>query len=358
MKQRWKRWLLVGLGCMGACAAPLAPAAAEPQGQVGRLSRGTARRKDSALAPIGAANVARVRKLWEVAAGGRGRAVAVSRTLRQVAFASDPPARLYDLRSGREVARVAACADIIRGGLAFVRGKLLVVCSNGVQLFKGTQLSTQKVPVHSSRITAAHAVGNWLALGHYDGFIRIYSLADQPTIEIPVPGPPIDVKSVALTRDGLRVAVAWIQGSIWWWNTAEPGAPHPLVRHTHESDAIAFSPDGNLLAEEGEPRFTTLWDFANQVASPTPAAKPTDTTPPLKKARLRNGAWVKRILFTHDSRWLVRGGSDGLELAELGGPRRVALDTRGDVEDVGIDENGARLAAVDRDGRLTLWGAR
>ena len=42
-----------------------------------------------------------------------------------------------------------------------------------------------------------------------------------------------------------------------------------------------------------------------------------------------NGTWVKRILFTRDDRWLVRGGSDGLEIAEISGPRRVACSRSG-----------------------------
>ena len=76
------------------------------------------------------------------------------------------------------------------------------------------------------------------------------------------------------------------------------------------------------------------------------------------KRKIRNGAWLKRIRFTSDAKWLVRGGSDGLELAQIDGPRRVVLDTRGAVEDVALDEHGATIAAVDRDGRLTVWAPR
>ncbi len=151
------------------------------------------------------------------------------------------------------------------------------------------------------------------------------------------------MKSLALTKDGKRLAVAWVQGSIWWWDVVDPATPHTLVRHERESDALAFSGDGALFAEEGTELFTTVWSFA---------------ATPVARGALKNGAWIKRLLFTRDASWLVRGGSDGLELAEIDGPRRVALDTRDAVEDAAFDEQGASLGAIDRSGRLTYWSVR
>jgi hypothetical protein len=112
------------------------------------------------------------------------------------------------------------------------------------------------------------------------------------------------------------------------------------VRHDSESDALAWSRDGALLAEEGAKHQTTIWSFQDG---------------PKESVKIKNGPWVKDILFSHDGKWLVRAGSEGLELAELGGPRRLALDTRAAVEDAALDERGAILAAADRDGRLTVW---
>jgi WD40 repeat protein len=290
---------------------------------------------------LGAGTFGRVRKLWDAAVGGRARAVAVSSRLGRVAYSSGNGVVLYELSGGRQLATVAAPTDVVRGGLAFAEGMLVVVTEQSVQAFQGTRPVKLPVRIHESRITAAHLSFPRLAAGHNDGVIRIYGLDGSSTVEIPVPGPPIDSKSLALTRDGTRVAVAWIQGSVWWWDLARPGEFHDLVRHKSESDSLAFSDDGQLLAEEGETNYTTVW---NTRGTPAPLYK------------LRNGAWVKRMFFTRDAKWLVRGGSDGLELCEVAGPRRVALDTRGAVEDIGLDEQGALLVAADRDGRLTVWG--
>jgi len=330
-----------------ACAAgnAPAPAAAQPRASAAPPAhRASARGVGRRSSPIGEENVSRLQRRWEVAAGGFGRAVAVSHKQRTVAYSAGALIRLYDVRSGKPVGTIRTCDDLIRGGMSFEQGKLFVVCESGVRIYEGTKPSTQKLPIHTSRVTAAAYAWPNLALGHHDGVVRIYGLDGSATVEVPVPGPPIDVKSLALTRDGTRLAVAWIQGSIWWWDTRQPGTPHKLVRNDNESDSVAFNQDGSLFAEEGRTNFTTIWRFTSE--------------PALRHAELKNGDWVKRILFTRDSKWLVRGGSDGLEAAEIAGPRRVLLDARSNVEDVAMDEDGATVAAADRDGRLTYFALR
>lgn len=324
----------MALGALSiACAGVSPPASAEPR-QAGKPK--------AARAPgaIGADTATRVQKAWEAAGGGYGRAVAISSKLSRVAFASKDSIEVYDLANGKHLATPAKCNSTVHTGLAFHAGRLFVVCENGVVSVEAKKLAENKpFPIASSRVSAASFQGSRLVLGHRDGVVRVYDLDAGTKVEVPIPGPPIDVKSFALTADGSRLAVAWVQGSIWWWDTQKPSEPHDLVRHETECDALAFSPAG-LLAEEGAKNSTTVWELGN---------------PPSEKGKVRNGDWVKRIHFTRDGKWLVRGGSDGLELAEIAGPKRVALDTRSPVEDVALDELGMRAAAVDRTGRLTVW---
>jgi hypothetical protein len=324
----------IALGALSiACAGSSPVASAEPR-QGGKTN---APRAPSA---IGADTAARVKKAWESAAGGYGRAVAISTKLSRVAFASRDSIEVYDLANGKHLATPAKCNAVVHTGLGFHAGRLFVVCENGVVSVEAKKLAENKpFKVAPSRISAASFQGSRLVLGHRDGVIRVYDLDTGTSIEVPVPGPPIDVKSFALSADGSRLAVAWVQGSIWWWDTQKPLEPHDLVRHETECDALAFSSNG-FLAEEGAKNSTTVWELS---------------APPSEKGKVRNGDWVKRIHFTRDAKWLVRGGSDGLELAEIAGPKRIALDTRGPVEDVALDEQGTRLAAVDRTGRLTVW---
>lgn len=312
------------------------PAVAEP--------RPTAPVVKRASAVIDGKSAERVKLAWEAASGGYARAVAVSRTLGRVAFASRTHVALYELDSGKPLGRSEPCAEVVHTGLGFVRGRLHVVCDDRVVSFATKQLTAIEAPkVHESRSTAAVFRGHFLALGHRDGVIRVYDLHSGARREIVVPGPPIDVKSLALTSDGRRVAVAWVQGSVWWWDVTAPDQPHQLVRHDSESDALAFSQGGARLAEEGARNTTTLWELSE---------------PPKVVAQLKNGDWIKQLEFTRDDQWLARGGSDGLELAEVGGPRRVVLEAQGRVEDLALDESGSVLVAGDRDGRLTVWMTR
>ena len=338
--------LLLGLAvgivaCAGRASSPASAAPAQPPAAL-LPTRVLARAQTPA--PVGATNAARVKKRWEAAAGGFGRAVAVSQQRRQVAYSNGEEVLLYDLRQGQRQRAVSeACKQVVRGGLAYAGHRLLIVCEGAAQVVSGPGAPARELPIAASPVTAVSFSGEWIAIGHHDGVVRVYSATGGDPVEVPVPGPPIDVKSLALSPDGRRVAVAWVQGSIWWWDLAAPSDPHPLVRHPSESDAIAFSASGDFLAEEGATKTTTVWSFAGA---------------PREAHKIQNGAWVKSLHFTRDGKWLVRGGSDGLELAEIAGPQRVALDTRGAVEDVALDEDGATIAAVDRDGRLTVWAAR
>ncbi|MCA9593412.1 MAG: WD40 repeat domain-containing protein [Myxococcales bacterium] len=336
---RWskKGALVLGVLALACGAAAPPPAAAKP-----RAARAPAAHR--ARPAIGAATADRVKLSWEAAAGGYGRAVAVSSRLGRVAFANRDTVRVYDLGSGKRVGDVRRCQEIVHTGLGFVDSRLVIVCEDGVSVVSADKLGKLPSPKTApARVTAAAFAGKHLALGHHDGVVRILDLAGGAGAEIVVPGPPVDVKSLALSPDGNKVAVAWTQGSIWWWNVSEPEAFHKLVRHESEADAVAFDASGSVLAEEGAKNTTTLWSFGD---------------PPKETAHLKNGDWVKQIRFTPDGKWLARGGSDGLELAEIAGPKRVALDTRGAVEDVAFDEQSGVLAAADRDGRLTVWAVR
>jgi len=332
-------FLLPWLASAG-CGVPRTPAdapvevAANASAPLGRVS----------LQPISARTAESVKLRWEAVPGGFARAVAVTSSLGRVVYSSDRGSFVFDVRTGKAAGELDACDDVVRGGSFFYAGKLLVVCRDAVEFHSATDLKQQgQLQVNEAPITAAALAGSRLALAHRDGVVRVHDLASSKLIEVLVPGPPIDVKSLALDAATDRLAVAWVQGSIWWWKLSEPTVFHDLVRNENESDSLAFAPDGTL-AEEGRQGFTTLWRFGTGGGE--------------KRGEIQNGAWVKRFLFTRDSSWVVRGGSDGVDLAEVNGSRRLVLDTAGQVEDLAMDESGALIASADRAGRLMLFAPR
>ncbi|MEZ4372959.1 MAG: WD40 repeat domain-containing protein [Polyangiaceae bacterium] len=286
----------------------------------------------------------RIKLRWQEDIGGRGVAVAVERKSARVAAAVEgSPVKLYDYWSGKSAGVSATCTDVLRGGVYLLDGKLIVVCANRLEQYQVQGMKELPAPdLADSRATAVTLAWPWLAVGHHDGVIRLYNLKDDKRLEIAVPGPPIDVKSLALSKDGSTLAVAWVQGSIWWWKVAEPELPHPLTRYESESDALTFDSTGQWLAEEGEKALTSIWSFEGE---------------PNRRYQRKHGAWIKRMYFTRDGKWLLRGGSHGVDLVEVAGEHALSL-TAGLVEDVALDPDQTSVAAVDRKGRLSLWLSR
>src|SRR5688572_4024830 len=115
--------------------------------------------------PIGGRTAETVKLRWEAVPGGFARAVAVTSGLGRVVYNSDKGTSVFDVRTGKATGKLDTCEDVIRGGLLFHAGKLLVVCRDGVQLhsvMEAKQLG--KLETNSAAITAAAWAGSRLAL--------------------------------------------------------------------------------------------------------------------------------------------------------------------------------------------------
>ncbi|MCA9646492.1 MAG: WD40 repeat domain-containing protein, partial [Myxococcales bacterium] len=325
----------IALACVG-CGASSAPAHEPNTPNIESAGKSA---HPIALALDGA-HPERIKLRWQEEIGGRGVAVAVERkSARVAAVVEGSPVKLYDYWSGKSAGVSATCTDVLRGGVYLLDGKLIVVCASRLELYQVKGMKELPAPtLAESPATAATLVWPWLAVGHHDGVIRLYNLQDDKRLEIAVPGPPIDVKSLALSKDGSTLAVAWVQGSIWWWKVSEPEVPHPLTRYESESDALTFDSTGQWLAEEGEKSLTSVWSFEGE---------------PSRRYQRKHGAWIKRMHFTRDGKWLLRGGSHGVDLVEVAGEHTLSL-AAGLVEDVALDPDQTSVAAVDRKGRLSL----
>jgi hypothetical protein len=88
----------IAWACGAGPAAEALPLAAEPRAVAPIVAA-----KPRGPVPIAAHNVSRIAKLWEVAVGGFGKAVAVDRTQGLVAVSSGVALKLYDLWSGKPI---------------------------------------------------------------------------------------------------------------------------------------------------------------------------------------------------------------------------------------------------------------
>jgi WD40 repeat protein len=167
--------------------------------------------------------------------------------------------------------------------------------------------------------------------------------------------------SVVFSRDGSTLAATGDLGPAWLWDTRtwRPAGP-PLQGAI---GAVAFSPDGNLLATgdialngfdvQGDVR---LWDTATHHELPRllPARRPGGGTYPLG----HRGS-VHALAFSPDGRFLASGAGFGeIQLWDVRRRRAVGkpmTDHSGDVTSLSFSPDGVTLASGATDGTVRLW---
>jgi WD40 repeat protein len=166
------------------------------------------------------------------------------------------------------------------------------------------------------------------------------------TIGAPLIGHSGTVNAIAFSPDGTLIATASDDATLQLWDTAT-GAPRgkPLRGHSNRIWSVAFSPDGAMLASGGEDRTVRLWD----VASGAPRGDP--------MSGHENRVWT--LAFSPDGRTLASAGDDRtIRLWDVGtGTPRGAplLGHAGVVSTVAFSPDGSLLASGGADDTVRLW---
>lgn len=165
----------------------------------------------------------------------------------------------------------------------------------------------------------------------------------------PLRGSAATVEAVAFSPDGALLATAGDDGSVQIWPTADPAAdPARLRGHAGAARAVAFSPDGSTLATAGDDGAVRLWPVGRPDAAPATLAG--------------HGASVRALAFSPDGRLVAAGAADGGLLVwraadPAAPPARLAGHSEA-VNGLAFTPDGSRLISISDDLTARVWSVR
>jgi WD40 repeat protein/transcriptional regulator with XRE-family HTH domain len=192
-----------------------------------------------------------------------------------------------------------------------------------------------------------------LASGDGDGTVRLWNPATGQPAGALLPASPQGVSAVAFKPDGTLLATGDGDSAVRLWNPVT-GRPVGAELHTHSGPngvlGVAFSPDGTLLASSGGDGTVLVWNLATdrQVGVALHASPPIG---------------VSAVAFSPDGTLLATGGGDGVVRMWKPVTGRLAIapihtgsgPAATGVHGVAFSPDGKLLATGDGDGTVRLW---
>lgn len=276
--------------------------------------------------------------------------------------AIDNTIRLWDVETGRELARFEQAATI--HGLAFSPDGRHILSGGRdglLRLWEVPMSAPAAAPSPSSLVCEIESRvwalafapdGRTLAMGSGDGVVRLWERWEGRWREgAALKGHDADVRSLAFSPDGTALASGSFDATARLWDPATGRRLALLKGHRDTVNGVAFSPDGTTLASASLDGTVMLWDVSSGQE--------------LRTIRDRDD-WVLSVAFSPDGTALATGGRASPRpdpsLVQLWDPatgrERATLEGHGDwVESIAFSPDGTILASGSHDETVRLWDA-
>jgi WD40 repeat protein len=309
--------------------------------------------------PIGTALTGHSGVLKSVAFSPDGQTIATSSV--------DGSVRLWDANQEPPLSvALTGHTNIVNTAVFSPDGRLVASGSNDQNIVLWdvpTQRSVAVLEGHTGTVDSVsfNRTGDLIASGSEDGSIRLWDTAGTQVANLGIANME-GVKSVAFSPDGSLLVSggrdAFLRssprpgldafqagGSVRIWDVASrQPIGGPLQGHTSNVNAVAFRPDGTLIASGSSDKSIRFWDVRSQTQ--------------VGKALLATDG-VKAIAFSPDGSLLASGTDDGIvQLWSVAGQVTAAAPLtghKGGVDAVAFSPDGALLASTGSDGTIRLW---
>jgi WD40 repeat protein/serine/threonine protein kinase len=329
-------------------------------------------RDGNRLASVGNEDPAGV-TLWDMADGSQVYRISTGR-VHNLAFSpdgkwlacgqQDGPIVIYDAASGEKVRSLTGHFGLVLGVKFSPSGERVASAGrDGTARIWDTSSGTELEVISGLRDVRCLDYapdGRRLAVGNWDGFVKIYNLSDSGvcsrtpdgSLQVASYSRAAIIKQLAWTPDGQRLAVLPWGEALEVWDAAS-GKPQRVIHGDHSR--ATFSPDGRRLITGGHDQVVKIWDFTSDPLPHRWMGHPT-------------GAIISDMAFSADGKQLAitAGGATSyaqsqsdfmLRLVDMAS-RQVTKQFRGHtgwLTGVAFSPNGKQLVTSSEDKTLKIW---